>query len=307
MPVIALGSATAMLLARLARAGEAQTAVLSGAGSFSAMSALFGGPLVAGILLVEAGLGKGRALLTGLLPGLVAAAVGYVIFVGFGTWGGLNTAGLTMPGLTAYHGTHLLDLLVGLVTGIAAAVVVTVTRRLGTSIDASRTRLGTPWLLAGGALAVGMLAELARLLGADSQDVLFSGQASVPSVVSAGSTRVVVILLVAKALAYAVCLGCGYRGGPIFPAIFLGVALASLPVVWFGVSPTLAIAVGAAAGMAAQTRLLISPLLFAALLVGSNGTDAIPAAVLAAAAAWLTVHALDHGQPGAGADSPRPG
>ena len=44
--------------------------------------------------------------------------------------------------------------------------------------------------------------------------------------------------------------------------------------------------------MAAQTRLLITPLIFASLLVGS-GADTIPAAVLATTAAWLTVHALD--------------
>ena len=88
-------------------------------------------------------------------------------------------------------------------------------------------------------------------------------------------------------------LGCGFRGGPVFPAIFLGVALASLTVVVFDVSPTLAIAVGAAAGTAAQTRLLITPVLLAAVLVGTQGTDAVPAAVLASAAAWLTMAAIE--------------
>jgi hypothetical protein len=34
-------------------------------------------------------------------------------------------------------------------------------------------------------------------------------------------------------------------------------------------------------------------MLFAALLVGSQGVDAVPAAVLATAAAWLTATALD--------------
>ena len=111
--------------------------------------------------------------------------------------------------------------------------------------------------------------------------------------VNAGTTKVVLILLVAKTLAYAVSLGCGFRGGPIFPAVFLGVGLASLPVVWFDASPTLAVAVGAAAGMAAQTRLLFAPVLFATLLVGKAGLDATPAAVLATAAAWLTMAALD--------------
>src|SRR4029434_8655037 len=96
-----------------------------------------------------------------------------------------------------------------------------------------------------------------------------------------------------KFLAYGVSLGCGFRDGPIFPAVFLGIALASLAIVWFALLPTLAVAVGAAAGTVAQARLLIAPLLFAALLVGTEGLDTIPAAVLATVAAWLTTTALD--------------
>jgi H+/Cl- antiporter ClcA len=103
---------------------------------------------------------------------------------------------------------------------------------------------------------------------------------------------VVVVILLAKAAAYGICLGCGFRGGPVFPAIFIGVALASIAVVALDTSPTLAVAVGTAAGMAAATRLLISSLVVAALLVGTGGVDAVPAAVLASAAAWLTVNAL---------------
>ncbi len=143
---------------------------------------------------------------------------------------------------------------------------------LGRRVDGLGGRLGMPSLLVAGGFAVGALALAADALGADSQDVLFSGQASIPAVVDADSTKIVVVLLVAKFLAYGVSLGCGFRGGPIFPAVFLGVALASLPVVWFDTSPTVAIAIGAAAGMAAQTRLLITPLLFASLLVGRRGS-----------------------------------
>jgi hypothetical protein len=58
-------------------------------------------------------------------------------------------------------------------------------------------------------------------------------------------------------------------------------------------SPTLAVAVGTAAGMAPATQLLFASLLFAALLVGLPGLDAIPAAVFAAATALLTRTALD--------------
>jgi H+/Cl- antiporter ClcA len=293
MPVIALGSAVGMLVVRFVKVGRQETTVLSTAGAFSAISALFGGPIVAGMLLVEGGLAMGAALLPALLPGFVAAAIGYVIFVGFGDWGGLSTPGLVVPHLPLYDGVHAGDLAVAIVVGVGAALIITAVRGLATGVDALRPRLGMAPLLLAGGFAVGALAEIADLLGDNSQDVLFSGQSSVPVVAEATSTKVVVILLVAKFLAYGVSLGCGYRGGPIFPAVFLGVALMAFPVVWFDASPTLAIAVGAAAGMAAQTRLLISPVLFASLLVGSQGTDAIPAAVIATAAAWLAMAALE--------------
>jgi hypothetical protein len=78
----------------------------------------------------------------------------------------------------------------------------------------------------------------------------------------------------------------------VFPAIFLGVGIATLAVIWFDCSPTWAIAVGAAAGMGAGSGLVFSALLFSMLLVGGPGLDALPAAVLAVTAAWLTKLAL---------------
>jgi H+/Cl- antiporter ClcA len=292
-PLIALGSVVGLAVTRFARLAPKESAVLAAAGSFSAISALFGGPLVGGVMMLEGGAaGLGAALLPTLLPGFVAAAIGYVIFVGFGGWGGLNAPGLVEPNLPPYHGTHLYDLLVAVAVGILAAWLIAVVRRVGEGV-ARTPRLPMPGLLLAGGLAVGLLAETADLLGANSQDVLFSGQASVPALVAQQSTSIVLLLLGAKALAYAISLGCGFRGGPVFPAIFLGVALATFAVIWFDVSPTLAIAVGAAAGMAAMTRLLLTSMLFATLLVGREGIDAVPAAVLAAAAAWLMSQALD--------------
>jgi len=292
-PIVALGSLVGVLAARVASIGRRGSAVLSAAGEFSAISALFGGPIVAGMLLVEGGVAMGAALLPLLLPGLVAAAIGYVVFIGFGSWGGLDTQGLVVPNLPLYDGVHVGDLTIGVVVGLLAAVIVAAVRRLGTAVDGRGDRLGMPALLLGGALAVGLLAELADLLGADPLDVLFSGQASIPAVIGEDSTKIIVVLLVAKFLAYGVSLGCGFRGGPIFPAIFLGIALASLTVVWFDVSPTLAVAVGTAAGMAAQTRLIVTPVLLSTLLVGSQGLDTVPAAVLATASAWLAMALVD--------------
>lgn len=45
--------------------------------------------------------------------------------------------------------------------------------------------------------------------------------------------------------------------------------------------------------MAALTRMLLTPILFSALLVGPVGVDAVPAAVVAAATAWLVIATLE--------------
>lgn len=246
--------------------------------------------------MVESGIGMGlgSALLPVLLPGFVAAAIGYVLFVGLGDWGGLAAQGLVVPDLPPYNGTHVYDLIVGVVVGVVAAVIIAIVRRAATRLETDGPkRLGIPGLLVLGGLTVGLIAQIADWLGADSQEVLFSGQSAVPAVAATTSTKILLVLLVAKALAYAVSLGCGFRGGPIFPAVFVGIACAEFPHTWFGVSPTLAVAVGAAAGMAAGTRLLITSALFASLLVGTAGVDAVPAAVLAACAAWLAAQAID--------------
>jgi H+/Cl- antiporter ClcA len=293
-PLIALGAVVGSALSVVVKLDQKSTAVLSTAGSMSAISALFDGPLVAGMLMVEAGIGMGAALIPVVLPGLVAAAIGYVLFIGLGSWGGLNSTGLTFPGLPAYHGTHVLDLVIAIGVGIAAAVCLAAIRRIGGWVEGlAAGPLRMPGLLVAGGLAVGLLAMTARWLGANSQDELFSGQAAVPALVNQSSIKVVLVLLIAKSLGYAISLGSGFRGGPIFPAIFTGVGLAAVTEHAFNRSPTFAVAVGTAAGMAAMTRLVLAPVLFAALLVGPAGVDAIPAAVLATSAAWVTTKALD--------------
>jgi H+/Cl- antiporter ClcA len=292
-PLIALGSVVGLLITNFAKLEEKQRNVVATAGSFAAISALFGGPIVGGVLMLEAGVGLGAAVIPALIPGFVAAAVGYVIFIGLGTWGGLHEQAISVPGLPAYDGTNVPDLFLGIGVGIAAALILLAVRRIGTHVAGRERSLGMPKLLLGGGLAVGLLAELADLLGANSQDVLFSGQSAIPDLLAQNSTKIVLILIVAKGVAYAISLGCGFRGGPVFPAIFLGVGLATLTVLWFNASPTLALAIGSAAGVAAMTRLLLSSIVFSALLVGTHGVDATPAAVLAATAAWITISALD--------------
>jgi H+/Cl- antiporter ClcA len=292
-PLIALGSAVGLAVTHFVDIDPAHHKILAMAGAFSAISALFGGPLAAGILLIEAGIGLGNMLIPLLIPGLVAAAIGYLIFTGFGDWGGIEQATLSVPGLPPYEEVHFGDLLIAVVAGVLIALVVQVSFALARRVAAGEERAGMGKLLLAGGLAIGLIALAADALGADSQDVLFSGQASIPGLVAETSAGAVAVLLVAKGLAYAVCLGCGFRGGQVFPAIFIGIGVIMFAVIAFDVSPTLAVAAGTAAGSAAVTRLLFASIVIGSLLVGSAGGDAISAAILAGVAAWVTVTAIE--------------
>ena len=148
-PLIALGSAVGVAVTLLVRLGPRETEVMGTAGSFSAVSALFGGPLVAGMLLLEGAVGLGAAVIPVLLPGLVAAAIGYLIFVGLGSWAGLDAAGLRVPDLPAYDGTKELDLLVALVVGVVLAFAMFLVRRLATVLSEQSSRRGVGLFLVG--------------------------------------------------------------------------------------------------------------------------------------------------------------
>ena len=118
--------------------------------------------------------------------------------------------------------------------------------------------------------------------------VLFSGQAELPAVVAEGSAGVLMLLVVAKGLAYALSLGAGFRGGPVFPAIALGVAAAMVAAnVLPGLHTTPAVATGIAAGTTAVLRVPFTAVLLVSLLMGPSAFDVAPIAVLAAALAWL--------------------
>lgn len=297
-PLLALGAAAAVGLTKWARLDTPGRTMVGAAGSSAALSTLFGGPLVAGLMVLESGAGAGLAIIPIMLPALTAASVSYVLITGLGSWSGLDIAGLLLADLPRYETVLLRDLGAAVVVGLVMAVLAVGIRRLAVLTAGLESRLGRlPLLLASG-FAVGLLAWLASLLGADPLDVLFSGQTSILPLLRAPAS-VVLVLVLAKTVAYAVSLGGGFRGGAVFPAIFIGVAVANVAVLALGMSPTVAIAMGTAAGMAAMTRLLVSSVLFAGLLVGRAGLDAIPVATIAAVTAWLAVAALD-------ALSPRP-
>ena len=114
-----------------------------------------------------------------------------------------------------------------------------------------------------------------------------------PAVVAEGSAGVLLVLVAAKGLAYALSLGAGFRGGPVFPAIAIGVAAAMVAAnVLPGLDTTPAVAAGIAAGTTAVLRVPFTAVLLVSLLMGASAFDVAPIAVLAAAIAWLVATML---------------
>ena len=175
---------------------------------------------------------------------------------------------------------------------VVAAIVVAV-RHLAHGIAAQSARWPRRLLIVAG-LAVGALAVVFRATADRPVDlVLFSGQAELPAVVAEGSAGVLMLLVLTKGLAYALSLGAGFRGGPVFPAIALGVAAAMVAAdVLPGLDTTPAVAAGIAAGTTAVLRVPFTAVLLVSLLMGPSAFDVAPIAVLAAAMGWIVATAL---------------
>jgi H+/Cl- antiporter ClcA len=296
-PLIALGLGLPPLILRLIGTHGANEQLLVLAGAFAAIAALFGGPLIAALLLLElmamSGAVEARQIGRALLPGFLAAGTGALIFTGVAGWEGLHQENLALPALPAYDTVRIVDLGWSVVLALAVALVLVTARRLAFVIPPRAALRPTAALVLGG-LAVGLLALVFRELADRPIDlVLFSGQSALPALVAEGAGGVLLLVVLAKGLAYSISLGAGFRGGPVFPAVALGTALAVaaadlLP----GLEDTPAIAAGIAAATAVVLRAPFSAALLAALLIGESATDVAPIGVLAAVVGTLVAWAV---------------
>ena len=290
-PLIALGggaAAWAVGLGGRPRPPQAP-AVVGAAGSFAAISTLLGSPLLGAFLLMEASGLAGPMLGLVLVPGLVAAGVGSLVFIGLDSWTGLGTFSLTLPDLPQVGQPTLAEFAWALAIGLAAAVVGTAIRRLALLLRPHverRLLLATPLV----GLAVGLLAVLyAEASGHGVSDVLFSGQNQLGPLVGQRATYSVgalTLLVAAKGLAYGASLA-AFRGGPVFPAMFLGaaggIALSHLP----GLSMVPGIAMGIGAMSVVLLRLPMTSVLLATLLLASDGLAVMPLVIVAVAVAYV--------------------
>ena len=290
-PLIALGGGFGVLAIRLVkRDAPARTqAVVAAAGSFAAVSALFGSPLLGAFLLMEASGIAGAMLELVLVPGLLAAGVGSLIFLGLDHLTGLGTFSLSIPGLPHVGSPTGAEFLWALAIGLMAALVGSGIRWLGLFLRPHverRMLLLTPVV---GLAVAGLAIAYAAGTGKGSSEVLFSGQSALGPLITHSASYTVgalLLLLVCKGLAYGASLS-GFRGGPTFPALFLGaaggMALSHLP----GLPLIYGVAMGIGAMCAVMLRLPMTSVLLATLLLSSDGLEVMPLAIVAVVVAYV--------------------
>jgi H+/Cl- antiporter ClcA len=295
-PLIAIGGGLAVLAVRTAKASLAPSAitVIASTGSFAAISTLLGSPLLGAFLLMEAAGIGGATLGLVLLPGLLASGIGSLIFVGLDSLTGLGSVSLALPDLPPFARPDLAQFGWAIVIGLAAAVLGTAISwtglRLRAVVDRSRLLLTT---LAG--LVVGGLATVYALTtGHATSDVLFSGQAALPGLLTGAasySVGALVVLVACKAVGYAVSLS-AFRGGPVFPAMFVGAAvgLALAPLPGMAIVPGIAMGIGAMSVV--MLRLPLTSVMLAVLLLGADGLVVTPLVIVAVVVAHVAAARL---------------
>jgi H+/Cl- antiporter ClcA len=290
-PLIAIGSGLGVLAVRLLKKDAPVQAVMviSAAGSFAAISTLFGSPLAGAFLMMEvSGLG-GSMLGVVLVPGLLAAGVGSLIFIGLDRLTGFGTFSLTVPDIPTFTTPTVGEFVWAIGIGLVAAILGTAIKRLARwlrPIVAARRVMLTPVM----GLVIGVFAFIfAETTGRSPNEVLFSGQSALPALIqnAAGWTvGALVVLIACKGLAYGVALS-AFRGGPTFPGMFIGaaagIALSHLP----GLPMIAGVAIGIGAMTTVMLGLPLTSVLITAILLSADAVPLTPLVIVAVVVAYV--------------------
>ena len=295
-PLIAIGGGLAALTVHLAKKDAPPMAltIMASAGSFAAISTLLGSPILGAFLIMEAAGVGGLTLTLVALPGLVASGIGALVFVGLDSWTGLGSFTLALSSVPPQEAPTVAALCWAVPVGAGCALLGWVTRGMALSlrpvVHVNRLAVTSAF-----GLLIGLTAMSYQLISDRSfTQVLFSGQDAMPDLVKdAGdySVGVLVLLIVCKTFAYGLSLS-AFRGGPVFPSMYigaaLGIAVSGLP----GLSLAAAIGMGIAAMCTAMLRLPLTSTLLATVLLGADGLSVTPEVVIAVAVAFIATSVL---------------
>ena len=172
--------------------------------------------------------GLGGALLgVVLVPGLLAAGVGSLIFVGLDSWTGFGTFSLAVPKIPPAASPTGAEFLWAIAIGVAGGRA----RRgdqAASGSSSGRSSPATAWRSRRSPVSRSACCVIIFVEATDKSFnfVLFSGQDALPSLIEGAaswSLGALLLLIVCKGLAYGISLS-SFRGGPVFPGLFIGAA-----------------------------------------------------------------------------------
>lgn len=293
-PLIALGAGIAGLLITLVNRDTPPQAlmVIAAAGAFSALSFIFASPLIAAVILIEATAIGGPKLRVVLVPGLLGAGIGTLVSLGMGSFTGLSSSAYALGPLPLTQAPHLkleqfgwtiaLALVVGMVTSLVMR------GGLGTYRAIAHRRLVLLLPLIG--LIIGGLAiAFSQITDRSVNEVLFSGQDQLPGLIGQAGTwslAALAWLIVFKGLAYGLSLG-SFRGGPTFPALFLGAAGGIMASHLPGFTIQAGVAVGMGAAVVGVLRMPLSAVVLATLLTTRAGPNVEPLIIVGVVVSYI--------------------
>ena len=292
-PLIAIGGGLGYLAVRLLRrdAPEELGSLIAASGTFAAVSFLFGSPLVAAVILIEAsGVGPRRMPVV-LIPGLLAAGIGSLVSIGLGSWTGVDRADISFDQLPLpeFARPDFADFLwtVPLAAAVAiGAIAIFELARRAEPLTARRPLLVLP---AFGLFIAALAIAFAGATDKGADQILFSGQEQIGPLISGAedwSLGALALVIVLKGLAYSVSLA-GFRGGPVFPALFIGAAAGLMAAQLPGFEATPAVAVCLGAAIAAVLRLPLSGVVLATVLTAHTGLGVTPLIIVGVVVAYL--------------------
>lgn len=281
-PIIVTGGAIGSLFAQCFEMTAAERKVLLVAGAAAGMTAIFGTPVAAVLLAVELLLfeWKPRSFIPVVVACVTAAIERGLLLAPVPLFPApaLAAAGAVTADVAHAAGWLALGILCGFGSGILTAMV------YGTEDAFAHLRLHWMWWPAIGGLVVG----LGGLVDPAALGVGYANIAHLMTGTVAG--RAVLLLLVVKAVIWAVALGSGTSGGVLAPLLMLGGAVGALASPYLPPAPPGFWALlGMAAMMAGAMRAPLTAALFAVELTGELGAI-LP--LLAACAASYAVTVL---------------
>ncbi len=254
------------------------SAIAGGFGGF------FGSPVIGAIGAFEYMYIKELDFYRHLIPGLIAAAVGYGVYFAI-----LHTSYLGIYSFPNFETPRLVDLVLALLVGVIAGVIGIVFKVIFGIMNKAFGRLNSRPV--GRAIIGGIIIGL---IGSFLPLTLYSGQNELLQIIhnpAAFGIGILLVMMLLKMLLTSTSFTTGFEGGPIFPLLFIGgtLGLALSEILTF-----IPQGVGVIAGMAGVACAVFPLPLTITLLLGLLGgqSDLLPVIAIGAVTGFIVSKAL---------------